>query len=186
MEKPPPSRLPQRATARHVLEFLPLVPLAFACGVFMNEPLGCAASSPAHGPRYGPGHAPSAWGSATTAVGSTEEAAPALAFAALAARGPRVAPGMHEVARMQNTGDKVEIARAEGRDACVRVAFEASAPVLAKLIDAQGNVLASSDKPATGGVLGEHGPVCVRRGQAVSALAEGSGASVRWMAWASP
>ena len=182
MEKPPPSRLPQRATARHVLEFLPLVPLAFACGVFMNEPLGCAASSPARSP----GHPSIALGSPATAAGSTEETAPAQAFAALAARGPRVAPGMHEVARMQNTGDKVEIAHAEGRDACVRVAFEASAPVLAKLVDGQGNVLASSDKPATGGVLGEHGPVCVRRGQAVSALAEGSGASVRWMAWASP
>jgi hypothetical protein len=182
MEKPPPSRLPQRATARHVLEFLPLVPLAFVCGVFMNEPLGCAAPPSARGP----GHPPTAGGSASTATGSTEEAASAPAFAALAARGPRVAPGMHEVARMQNTGDKVEIAHAEGRDACVRVAFEASAPVLAKLIDGQGNVLAASDKPSTGGVLGEHGPVCVRRGQAVSALAEGSGASVRWMAWASP
>lgn len=182
MEKPPRSRLPQRATARHVLEFLPLVPLAFACGVFMNEPLGCAASSTGRAP----GHGPTAGASAATTEGSTEEAAPALAFAALAARGPRVAPGMHEVARMQNTGDKVEIAHAEGRDACVRVAFEASAPVLAKLVDGQGNVLASSDKPATGGVLGEHGPVCVRRGQAVSALAEGSGANIRWMAWASP
>jgi hypothetical protein len=93
---------------------------------------------------------------------------------------------MREVARMLTTGDKVEIAHAEGRDACVRVAFEASSPVVAKLVDAQGNVLASSEAPATGGVLGERGPVCVRRGDAVSAFAEGSGASVRWMAWASP
>jgi hypothetical protein len=86
---------------------------------------------------------------------------------------------------MQNTGDKVEIAHAEGRDACVRVAFEASSPVVAKLVDAQGNVLAASEAPVTRGVLGERGPVCVRRGDAVSAIAEGS-ASVRWMAWASP
>jgi hypothetical protein len=93
---------------------------------------------------------------------------------------------MREVARMQSAGDKVEIAHAEGRDACVRVAFEASSPVVAKLMDREGNVLASSNVPATDGVLGQRGPVCVRKGDNVSAIAEGPDANVRWMAWASP
>jgi hypothetical protein len=178
MEKPPVRRLSPRAPARLVPEFLPLALLALACGAMLHEPLACAHAAPAATP------ATRKTTARTVAAAMEAEAAPA--FAALAARGPRVAPGMREVARMQNTGDKVEIAHAERRDSCVRVAFEASSPVVAKLVDAQGNILASSDAPATGGVLGEHGPVCVRRGDAVSALAEGSGASVRWMAWASP
>jgi hypothetical protein len=97
-----------------------------------------------------------------------------------------VAQGMREVARKENTGDKVQIAQAGGHDACVRVVFEASSPVVAKLVDGEGNVLASSDSPATDGVLGERGPVCVRKGDAVSAVAEGAAASVRWVAWESP
>jgi hypothetical protein len=182
MEKPAP-RLPlSPALARLVPELFPLGLLALACAAALHEPLACAhaAPSPARSARVTPGV------SAAGNVATPLDSASGPAFAALAARGPRVAPGMREVARMQNTGDKVEIAHAERRDACVRVAFEASSPVVAKLVDAQGNVLASSDTPATDGVLGQRGPVCVRRGEAVSALAEGSGASVRWMAWESP
>jgi hypothetical protein len=180
MEKPPARRLSQRAPARLVPEFLPLALLALTCGASLHEPLACAHVAPAATP------VSRSRKTTASAAAAAMEAQAGPAFAALAARGPRVAPGMREVARMQNTGDKVEIAHAEGRDACVRVAFEASSPVVAKLVDAQGNILASSDAPATGGVLGEHGPVCVRRGDAVSALAEGSSASVRWIAWASP
>jgi hypothetical protein len=96
---------------------------------------------------------------------------------------------MREVARIESAGERVELARADGRDACVRVAFEANSPVVTKLLDEEGNVLASTDTPAIGGVLGEHGPVCVRRADAVSAVAggtEGGVASVRWVAWKAP
>jgi hypothetical protein len=120
---------------------------------------------------------------------STDEMDASASFALLVARGPLVAPGMREVAKVQSTGDKgekVEVARAQGRDACVRVAFEATSPVVAKLLDVGGNVLASSAAPTTDGVLGERGPVCVRNGDAVMATAEGSGSSIRWVAWASP
>jgi hypothetical protein len=96
---------------------------------------------------------------------------------------------MREVARIESAGDRIEIVRAGGRDACVRVAFEASSPVVARLLDGEGNVLASSDVPEAEGVLGQRGPVCVRRGDAVSAAAGGAEAavaSVRWVAWQAP
>jgi hypothetical protein len=174
MEKLRPNRLPRRIPAPHVRELLPLVLLAFACGAVLREPLACTRRVP-------PAGLPPA-----RAVASARPAEPSASFAALAARGAAVAPGMREVARLQSAGDKIEIAHAEGRDACVRVAFEASTPVVAKLVDGEGNVLASSNVPATYGVLGERGPVCVRKGDNVSAVAEGADANVRWVAWASP
>jgi hypothetical protein len=155
-----------------VRELLPLALLALACGAVLREPLGCARTAPA--PKL------------PTVVATAKDAGSAASFAELLARGASVAPGMREVARMQTGGDKVEIAHADGRDACVRVAFAASSPVVARLMDGEGNVLASTDAPATDGVLGERGPVCVRKGDAVSAAAEGTGASIRWVAWESP
>ena len=175
MERPPPNRRPRRSPPLRVRDLLPLVVLALACGAVLRQPFGCARP-------LRPTAAPSGTGSASSN-------APAVSFAALAARGAAVAPGMREVARIESAGDRVELARAEGRDACVRVAFEANSPVMAKLLDGEGNVLASTGTPATGGVLGEHGPVCVRRADAVSAVAggtEGGVASVRWVAWESP
>jgi hypothetical protein len=96
---------------------------------------------------------------------------------------------MRESSRLRSTGDKVVLVRAGDRDACVRVAFDASAPVSAKLMDTEGHVLASLDAPAMGGVLGARGPVCVRKGDAVSAVAagpDGGVGTVRWVAWQSP
>jgi len=67
------------------------------------------------------------------------------------------------------------------------VAFEAASPVLARLLDADGEVLCESSAPVTAGVLGERGPVCVRKSGSVSATAEPSGGGrIRWIAWASP
>ena len=80
----------------------------------------------------------------------------------------------------------MELVRAGGRDTCVRVAFEAAAPVLARLLGADGTVLCETHSPATAGVLGERGPVCVRKSDSVSAVAEGGGGRTRWIAWASP
>ena len=81
-----------------------------------------------------------------------------------AARGPFVAPGMREVARVESAGDPVELVRAEGHDTCVRVAFEATAPVVATLSDAEGSVLASSEAPAIEGVLGARARSAYARG----------------------
>jgi hypothetical protein len=97
---------------------------------------------------------------------------------------------MREVARVETTGDRVvEIVHAGTRDACVRVAFEASLPIVARLLDGDGNVLASSDAPEAEGVLAQRGPVCIRRGDAVSVAGGGSDAAVpnvRWVAWQAP
>ena len=172
MERPPPNRLRQRTPARRVREFVPVGLLALACGAVLHEPLGCGrGAAPANPPKV--------------AVGATSGVS-APSFESLAARGPAVAPGMREVTRTVSAGDKVEIARAGGRDACVRVVFEASSPVVARLLDGEGNVLASSEAPAIGGVLGERGPVCVRKGETVMGVAEGTEPSVRWVAWESP
>ncbi|HZU85737.1 MAG TPA: hypothetical protein VE987_22575 [Polyangiaceae bacterium] len=153
-------------------ELVPFALLAIASGAVVHDPMGCARGAPAA--RSAP---------AAASAASTPSSAP---FETLVARRAAVAPGMREVARKESAGDKIEIAPASGRDTCVRVAFEADAPVVAKLVDGEGNVLASTDKAATDGVLGPAGPVCVRKGEAVSAVAEGAPASVRWVAWESP
>ena len=180
MERPPPSQ-PRLQAPHRVRELGAIFLLALACAAEVREPFGCTRSS---GPAKSPQPANAGSGAA-----STDDADASASFAVLVARGPLVAPGMREVAHLQSTGDKgekIEVARAQGKDACVRVAFEATAPVLAKLLDGGGNVLASSAAPTTDGVLGERGPVCVRKGDAVMATAEGAGSSIRWVAWASP
>ena len=97
-----------------------------------------------------------------------------------------LAPGMRQAAERENGGERVELVRAAGKDTCVRVAFEAAAPVLARLLDAEGTVLYETRSPATTGVLGDRGPVCIRKSDSVSAAAEGNGGRIRWIAWASP
>lgn len=105
-------------------------------------------------------------------------------FGAIEARWSRAAPGMRVMARREGAGGRVEIFRAEPQDACVRVAFEATAPVLARLVDSSGAVLASCATAATEGVLAEQGPVCIRRGDVLSGVADGPAAvRVRWVAW---
>jgi hypothetical protein len=182
MERPKPNRrrlrTPPPLQVREVREILSLALLAFACGTAMREP--------AAGTRGAPPTQMATLGHPPRTVQSADAEA---AFATLVARGAVVAPGMREVTRAASGDGRhgaVEVARAEGRDACIRVAFTASSPVVGKLMDGDGNVLAMSDAPTMDGVLGEHGPVCVRKGDAVSAIAEGPGASVRWVAWVSP
>jgi hypothetical protein len=113
---------------------------------------------------------------------------PGESYDALASLGSSVAQGMHEVARKPGVGggEPVELVRAESHDACLRAAFEADAPLVARLLDGNGQVLAAIVVPTTHGVLAEEGPVCIRKGDVVRAVAEGSGAHVRWMAWESP
>jgi hypothetical protein len=110
----------------------------------------------------------------------------AQGFVTLEARASALAPGLRQAAERESAGERVELVRATGRDACVRVAFEATAPVTARLVDSDGGVLAELRAPASEGALGERGPVCVRKGDGVSGIAEGGGARVKWIAWASP
>src|SRR5215472_8901921 len=139
MERPPPSPPRLQAQTHRVRELGPIALLALACGAVLREPVGCTRSTAS-------ARAPNRAGAAMGAD-STDDTDASASFALLVARGPLVAPGMREVAKLQSTGDKgekVEVARAQGRDACVRVAFEATSPVMAKLLDGGGNVLASS------------------------------------------
>jgi hypothetical protein len=104
-------------------------------------------------------------------------------FAALEQRAGSLAPGMRMAAERENGGERVELVRAVEKDACVRAAFEASEPVSAKLVDAEGVTLAETAAPVESGSLGERGPVCIRKGDAISGVASGR---VRWIAWALP
>jgi hypothetical protein len=155
--------------AHLVRELVPFVLLVCACGAAVtrtSEPSQPAAGAPPPSP-------------AASASSPTDPAA----FDALAARGSTVAPGMSEAARREGGNDPVALVTAEGRDTCLRVAFEATAPVKARLVDAAGNVLAATTEASTDGVLAARGPVCVRRGDVVRGIADGAGARVRWMAW---
>jgi hypothetical protein len=93
---------------------------------------------------------------------------------------------MRLAARRVSTGERVEIVRADQSDTCIRVAFEALVPVVAKLVDDTNNAVATSGAAAVEGVLGERGPVCIRRGEALGVTVEGTGVPVRWVAWAAP
>jgi hypothetical protein len=98
-----------------------------------------------------------------------------------------VVAGMRAVSAVEGTsGDQepLELARADGRDLCIRVAFEATEPIVATLVDGAGTSLARSAETSSG-VLPEHGPVCVRRGETVRGSAVGPPAArVRWVTWA--
>jgi len=108
------------------------------------------------------------------------------AFATLEARGPSIAPGMRVMARLESRGEKTELVRAEQHDTCVRVAFQAAAPVVAKLIDGTNGAVATTGASAVEGVLGEKGPVCIRKGDTLSGMVEGDAGAVRWVAWGTP
>jgi len=171
MASPRPSPSPLRAPARLVRELGPFVLLLCACGAAVREP----ASSPAP--------APSPAVAASADPGAPDTLTP---FDAIAARGASLAPGMREAARKDGGADAVDLVKADTHDACVRVAFAASAPVTAKLVDHAGNVLAASDTAGTDGVLGVRGPVCIRKGDVVRAVADAAGVRVRWVAWEAP
>ena len=117
---------------------------------------------------------------------SNGELAPLLA---LAARGSVLAPGMHELTSFEAMGEqhlKRELVVATDRDVCVRVLFAAKTAVHAWLEDARGTVLADGE-PAESGVLGTHGPVCVRRGGAVVLHVESKApARIRVASWSAP
>jgi hypothetical protein len=87
---------------------------------------------------------------------------------------------MHEIGRGEGTvaGEvSVSISPAEWRDRCARISVTADAPVSARLETTRVG-------PGTTIVLGEQGPVCVRKGAAIAiVLAAEKVARVRWVAW---
>lgn len=118
--------------------------------------------------------------------GAAVEGRPSLD--AIAQRGAPFAGGMRELVRREVTGahSTIEIARADARDACVRVAYSANAPVSARIEDDGGAILAERTADADG-LLAARGPVCVRRGRAVRVTFDGpSSLEVRFVAWVAP
>ena len=110
---------------------------------------------------------------------------------ALRARGAAIAPGMRLAAQRSSRDTDVDLVHAEVQDECVRVAYDANEPIAAELVDAKGEVLARALEPAGSGILPAAGPVCVRRGDAISAIAiratdASPGTAVLWAAWAAP
>ncbi len=111
-------------------------------------------------------------------------------FDVLASRAPALAAGMREVARGDIASDSPSptrvLARANGADTCTRLAFVAEPAVFASLLDDRGNVLAAGS-PATDAAIGTRGPICVRKGDAVTLRVEGTPPwALRFVAWASP
>jgi hypothetical protein len=161
------------ARARLVREAVPFALLACACGAALRDGSRPALRDDAGAPES----APASEGDASTDP----------AFRDLAAHAQSLVVGMREIARKESSGERLELARAQGRDVCVRAAFRAAVPVVGKLVDGSGAILATSPAPTLEGVLGEHGPVCVRRGEVVSGLLEGPPAArVRWVVWEAP
>ena len=152
---------------------------------------GAACSPRAHAPDRAPiglssGEASRSRDGERAPDGGPEDTLPTLA--ALAARGPLVAPGMREVAKGEPSGDlmRADVVRAESRDLCARVAFVATAPLTARLEDAAGTALAQVSA-TDAGTLGDRGPVCVRKGDVIRVRFDAPRATrVRWVAWTSP
>ncbi len=95
---------------------------------------------------------------------------------------------MRETARGDMTGSSPPpvVASADAADTCARVALVAEPPAHAWLTDKRGTVLADVAK-AEDTALGPHGPVCVRKGDAISLHVERTGPwSARFVAWGSP
>jgi hypothetical protein len=168
-----------------VREAIAFLLLACACGAATWRPAGGSATRPL--PDEPGRESPSAEGAGSARAPSSPAHGPGTdqGFAALEARAASLAPGMRLTAERENSGDRIELVRASEKDTCARVAFEASAPVVAKLLDSAGLPLAEMQAAATEGELGERGPVCIRKGDAISGVATGS-AQVHWIAWALP
>jgi hypothetical protein len=93
---------------------------------------------------------------------------------------------MHETARVAGGASPAPLLGSAATDACLRVAYEADAPIQATLVDGAGHVLGESGPPALEGVVGQQGPVCVRKGDSVVGVPAGNATHVRWIAWQAP
>ncbi len=96
-----------------------------------------------------------------------------------------VAPGAREAASatLDASRDRELALPAFDADTCVRAAFRASAPTAIALVDGRGATLASADGVA--GAIGASGPICFRKGDAVTFRFEGQ-ARIAMVVWATP
>src|SRR5208283_5360484 len=135
---PPPEPPRVSVSPEHLVrEIVPFVLLVCACGAAVSTPLP----------------SPPTPASAQPSAAPAPPSSPPESYEDLAALGATLAPGMGEIARRSSSGDAVEMLRAAAGDACVRVAFAAEAPVVAKLVDGKGEALAMTG-PALQGALG--------------------------------
>jgi hypothetical protein len=164
-----------------VREAVAFLLLACACGAATLKGRADDARRPEEDPRAGALPGAGASGASAGEAGGFDRG-----FAGLEGRAAFLAPGLRLAAERENAGESVELVRALGHDVCVRVAFQSAAPVTARLLDGDGGILAETQTPAADGALGDRGPVCVRKGETVSAAVEGPGGRVKWIAWTSP
>lgn len=165
-------------------EALPIFLLACACGASLGSAPAATAPLPAPASKPAP------------VVGDDEDPPDrGPRGAALRAKGAAIAAGMRLAAQRRSTQPETDLLHADAQDECVRVAYDADEPIAAQLTNAKGDVLAHTDGPATSGVLPAAGPVCVRKGDSIAAVAVRSpdaspDASTRtrvlWAAWAAP
>jgi hypothetical protein len=103
----------------------------------------------------------------------------------LAERGTRLAPGMRELARAEGRAPIHTLVPLPDNDACVRVVF-ATREVIRATLSAAGETLAT-EEAGREGALGVRGPVCTRRGQALTLSFEAATpAAVRYVIWGTP
>lgn len=104
----------------------------------------------------------------------------------LVGRGPQVAAGLREILHGEVDSPGTVPVQAADADVCLRVVFASLKPVHAALRSSAGDVL-SEGGASVSGLLGAHGPVCARHGQAMTLVFDGgTGAHVRYVVWASP
>jgi hypothetical protein len=104
---------------------------------------------------------------------------------ALAALASKEAPGMREVARGESPlPASIKLPSGE-TDVCLRAAFAASSPVVAALVDRDGDVL---DLSLAGEetLLDTGGPVCLRKNHAAHLEVQGPLGPVRYVVWMTP
>ncbi len=165
----------ERAAAFAIVASL-IAPAVLACGPAALTPSG----------RATPARRALDAGAGDAGTDAAVEGRPSLD--AIAQRGAPFAGGMREILRREVTGahTTIEIARADVRDACVRVAYSANAAVSARIEDDGGAILAERTADSEG-LLAARGPVCVRRGRAVRVTFDGpSSLAVRFVAWVAP
>ncbi|WP_394830954.1 hypothetical protein LVJ94_31045 [Pendulispora rubella] len=150
---------------------------------------GCAGSeNPKPAPVVTPSLQATTWTAPDAAAEPKKPSTPERSLEALAEDGKTAAAGMRTLKSAQLSGQREvgqELLAPGDADACVRLAFSAGEPVVAQLLDHKGRVL--SETPATtDGRLGERGPVCIRRQEAMRVQFASKGdAVVRFVAWTS-
>lgn len=118
--------------------------------------------------------------------GQAERKDPLPTVSELVGRGPQVAAGLREILHGEVASPGTVPVQAADADVCLRVVFASLTPVHAALRSSAGDVL-SEGGASVSGLLGARGPVCARRGQAMTLVFDGgTDAHVRYVVWASP